>query len=141
MAKPAKSQASDKAPATPRQPDPRPDDNWPVHPANTAPKMSDDELKVLAADIKKHGLHNPIIYWEDNREAANGSKGPFPLYLLDGVNRAKPIRLLKLDGYDATSSGTHLVDLTLRVYAIRQVVNIGLGGGGIRNRWKPDIDP
>src|SRR5262245_41932856 len=49
--------------------------NAPVHPVNTLPMMSDAELDELAADIKKNGLQEPITYWMDNREAANGEKG------------------------------------------------------------------
>ena len=57
--------------------------------------MGDAELpQNLAANIKASGLQEPVILWRDNREAANGSKGPFPVYLLDGRNRLAALKLL-----------------------------------------------
>ena len=70
----------------------------PVHPAAAMlPMMGDDELQALADDIKANGLQEPIILWRDNREAANGSEGPFPLWLLDGRNRLAALKLLGID--------------------------------------------
>ena len=70
----------------------------PVHPAaDQLPMMSDAELEALAADIKANGLQEAIILWEDNREALNGSEGPFPLWLLDGRNRLAALKLLGID--------------------------------------------
>ena len=132
------SQPANAPPAyVPRQkPDPQNDDEdrWPVHPANTAPKMSATELKVLAADIKKHGLHNPVVYWEDNREAAFGSKGPFQIYLLDGVNRARAIRLLTLDDHEVEhSAGLSKDGLAQTLCAFKRLWP--------SDNWVPDIDP
>ena len=47
-----------------------------VHPiANVFPMMSNDEFKALKADIKEHGLREPIVFWKN--------------MLVDGRNRLK----------------------------------------------------
>jgi ParB-like chromosome segregation protein Spo0J len=109
----------------------------PVHPANNLPKMSKRELEELAKDIEKHGLEEPIIYWRDNREEANGAKGPFPLYLLDGVNRRDALRLLGIDDPRNAKKG-HLVERSVRfVDAIKQVGTLGSN----KTTWETDVDP
>ena len=51
----------------------------PVHPAaELFPRMSPDELKALAEDIKKNGLKIPVTVWR-----GNGGR----MQLLDGRNR------------------------------------------------------
>jgi ParB-like chromosome segregation protein Spo0J len=112
----------------------------PVHPANNAPEMSADELKVLAADIKKFGLQEPIIYWRDNREEANGSKGPFPVYLLDGRNRLTALRLLGINDPNKAPAGKLVESRTRTVNAIKLVSD--LGKGGVQEpHWEVDTDP
>jgi hypothetical protein len=40
-----------------------------IHPAcELFPPMSDEELKVLADDIRKHGMKSPIVLWHDGNE-------------------------------------------------------------------------
>jgi hypothetical protein len=112
----------------------------PVHPANKAPKMSDAEIKELAEDIERHGLQEPIVYWEDNREAANGSEGPFPLYLLDGSNRREALRRNGIDDPRKAKPGD-LVQSTIRIlHAIRQTSTLG-SGGKVTSKWVTDCDP
>src|SRR3982750_1867538 len=69
----------------------------PLHPANTAPKMGDLELAELAKDIEKNGLLQPILIFVDNSEEANGAKGPFPRFLLDGSNRLAALKKIGID--------------------------------------------
>jgi hypothetical protein len=57
---------------------------YPVHPcADVFPMLPDDELDALAADIKTHGLKNPIVLWRD----LGAGKGRREYLLLDGRNR------------------------------------------------------
>lgn len=107
-----------------------------VHPANTGPKMSQAELKELAADIKKYGLQEPIVYWQDNREAANGSEGPFPLYLLDGVNRLAALHLLGIKDPRSAPQGSVVAFTTRTLRAIKAVSYLGGKSG-----WETDTDP
>src|SRR5215813_2249533 len=108
----------------------------PVHPANTGPKISQAELKELAADIKKYGLQEPIVYWQDNREAANGSEGPFPLYLLDGVNRLAALHLLGIKDPRSAPQGSVVAFTTRTLRAIKAVSYLGGKSG-----WETDTDP
>jgi hypothetical protein len=49
-----------------------------IHPAcELFPPMSDEELKVLADDIRKHGMKSPVVLWHDGNEVV----------LIDGRNR------------------------------------------------------
>ena len=67
----------------------------PVHPAAlTFDMMNDAEIDEMAADIKKNGLRESIVFWVDNREQKNGTQGPFPLFLLNGRNRVGALRRL-----------------------------------------------
>jgi hypothetical protein len=112
----------------------------PVHPVNTAPMMSDAELDELAADIKKHGLQEPIVYWRDNREAKNGSEGPFPTFLLDGRNRREALRRLGIEDPRKAKFG-NLVATTVRfVDAIKQTFALG-AGGKTSSKWEIEVDP
>ena len=59
---------------------------FPVHPAaDVFPRMSDDELAALAADIKANGLQHSIVLWQDNADTHLKSSAPY--YILDGRNR------------------------------------------------------
>ena len=59
-------------------------DVLPVHPAaELFPMMSDAELRELADDVKKNGLHERVKTIKDNGK----------LYLLDGRNRLDAIEL------------------------------------------------
>jgi hypothetical protein len=109
----------------------------PVHPANNAPPMSDAELKVLAADIQKYGLQEPIIYWRDNREEANGAKGPFQVYLLDGRNRLAALKLLGIHDPNKAPVGKLVESRTRIVNAIKQVGILGKSS----TQWETDTDP
>lgn len=61
-----------------------------VHPAaDLFPLMSEPELKELAADIKKHGLIDPVILWRDDGG----------LSLLDGRNRLDAMELAGISFY------------------------------------------
>jgi ParB-like nuclease family protein len=67
--------------------------NWrdvmPVHPAaDLFPRMSEQELRELGNDIKKHGLHSPItIYKEVGADGVHYS-------MLDGINRLDAMELV-----------------------------------------------
>src|SRR5215831_3884335 len=70
---------------------------YPVHPlANVFPMMTDDEIADLAADIKAHGLIQPIMLDKDGEQ------------LVDGRNRLKACKIAdveprfdRLNGIDA----------------------------------------
>jgi hypothetical protein len=111
----------------------------PIHPANTAPAMSDAELAELAQDIDTHGMHEPIVLWRDNSEEASGSAGPFPVYLLDGRNRLAALSRLGIaDPYDAKQGG--LVITTVRtLHAMKRVSY--MGSGRLSEAWETDCDP
>ncbi len=112
----------------------------PLHPVNDAPMLSPAELKALAADIKRHGLQEPIVIWRDNRDAANGSKGPFPQFLLDGKNRAKALAMLGITDPNHAPSGKLVINRGVRyVDAIKMTTS--LGGGQSVTEWVIDTDP
>ena len=63
-----------------------------VHPAaELFPPIAESELKELAEDIKKYGLHNPIIAWRNSDKE---------LMLVDGRNRLDALATLGLLGVD-----------------------------------------
>ena len=112
----------------------------PLHPVNDAPMLSPAELKALAADIKRHGLQEPIVIWRDNRDEANGSKGPFPQYLLDGKNCAKALTMLGITDPNHAPSGKLVVNRGVRyVDAVKMTTT--LGGGKSTTEWVTDTDP
>ncbi len=112
----------------------------PIHPVNNLPLMTDDAIKELANDIKKNGLQEPIILWRDNRDEANGSTGPFPVFLLDGRNRLAALKLLGVKDPTKATYGS-IVGTTVRTLnAIRQITTIG-GKAGMSARWETDCDP
>jgi hypothetical protein len=122
----------------------RPIARWeepPVHPANNAPPMSDAELAELAADIKAHGMHEPIVLWRDNTEEANGAEGPFPLYLLDGRNRLAALKLLGVDNPRQARFGDLGIDTVVTLKAVKEVSHLRFGGGKLKSKWETDCDP
>ena len=65
---------------------------WPVHPAaELLPLLPDDELQGLAADIREHGLHEPVWLYDDP---------DLGTVLLDGRNR---VRACALAGVEVTT--------------------------------------
>lgn len=73
-------------------------DQYPVHPAaEMFPMMSDAEIDELAQDIKKNGLRNEIILWQDSEDQPQitrlGEVHPpvGPTYVLDGRNRIEAL--------------------------------------------------
>jgi ParB-like chromosome segregation protein Spo0J len=101
--------------------------------------MSDEELAELAADIKAHGMHMPIVLWRDNSEEPNGAEGPFPIYLLDGQNRLAALKLLGIsDPYDAKQGG--LVVTTVRILNAKKRVSY-MGGRRPAYVWETGCDP
>jgi hypothetical protein len=59
-------------------------DHLKIHPAaELFPRMSEDELRTLAADIKRNGLQTPITVMVDRA----GNNGEWCYQLLDGRNR------------------------------------------------------
>jgi hypothetical protein len=75
----------------------------------------------------------------DNREAANGSEGPFPLFLLDGKNRREALRRLGVTDPQNATFG-QIVCTTMRIVnAIKEQGS--LGSQGIKTRWVTDVDP
>jgi hypothetical protein len=66
-----------------------------IHPAaELFPRMSDDELRELAADIKAHGLKQPIVSWSPGY-VGDGVKDR-PRYVLDGISRLDAMELAGL---------------------------------------------
>ena len=66
-----------------------------IHPAaELFPRMSDDELRELAADIKAHGLKQPIVTWSPGY-VGDGVKDR-PRYVLDGISRLDAMELAGL---------------------------------------------
>ncbi len=66
-----------------------------IHPAaELFPRMSDDELGELAADIKAHGLKQPIVSWSPGY-VGDGVKDR-PRYVLDGISRLDAMELAGL---------------------------------------------
>ncbi len=66
-----------------------------VHPAAEAsPLMGRDELLPLGADIKKHGLKSPIVFWSPGAEGGDNDQQK---YLLDGRNRLEAMTVLGLE--------------------------------------------
>jgi hypothetical protein len=58
-----------------------------VHPvAEVFPMLSDDELRGLGEDIRKHGLQQPMLVWTDFAPEEDALGLP-RLYLIDGRNR------------------------------------------------------
>jgi hypothetical protein len=76
-------------------------DVLPVHPAaDLSPLMGEDELRELAADIKKNCLSMPIMTWSADPSVRDGLQKHFEkktlpknLYLLDGRNRLDAVEL------------------------------------------------
>ena len=65
-------------------------DVLPIHPATELfPRMSSDELRTLADDIKKNSLQTPIAV----RCQRNGDTGEWSHQLLDGISRLDAIEL------------------------------------------------
>lgn len=106
----------------------------PVHPYNDGPLMPEAELKELAADIKRYGLQEPIIYWMDNREEAKGSTGPFAIYLLDGRNRLAAMKLLGITDPNDAPSGKVVVATYRILKAVKRK-------GDSTDKWEADCDP
>jgi DNA-binding transcriptional regulator YhcF (GntR family) len=113
----------------------------PTHPvANDMPMMLAAELAELARDIEKHGLQEPIILWRDNREAANGATGPFPIYLLDGRNRLAALKLINITDPTKAKPGNVVFTTVRTLEAVKQVSSLGSNGPGA-TAWVTDCDP
>ena len=113
----------------------------PVHPeAARLPMMSDAELKELAADIKAHGMQEPLIVWRDNTEEANGGKEPFPRYLLDGRNRLAALKLIGIDNPNFAPKGGISWSKVHTLDAVKMVVT-GVNPRNSKRIWKPHVDP
>jgi hypothetical protein len=68
--------------------------NWGISPVASISDLTpiaESELKELAEDIKKYGLHNPIIAWRNSDKE---------LMLVDGRNRLDALATLGLLGVD-----------------------------------------
>ena len=64
-------------------------DTCAVHPAaDVFPMMSDEEIDDLAADIKKHGLSRPIVFYLTTKP---GTRDATSMRLLDGRNRMEAL--------------------------------------------------
>jgi hypothetical protein len=88
-----------------------------VHPdADRFPMMSDDELKVLGADIRENGLRNGITLWTPVQGTEGGLKRneslkhwfartETPIYQLDGRNRVAAVERENAKHPDREESG------------------------------------
>ena len=107
--------------------------------------MSDDEIDDLVADIKKNGLRESAVLWEDNSEQKNGAQAPFPLFLLDGCNHVEALRRLGDGDYIKPDHGFCRKSVTtVRVVrAIVQEFSLTLGGGASasKGKWVTSVDP
>ena len=110
----------------------------PVHPAaEKLPMMSDVEIDVQAADIKRNCMIEPIVIWVDNSEAANGSEGPFPEWLLDGRNRLAALKRLGItDPRKAPLPVYRDHDGIKKLHALQKILPFG---GDFR--WVTETDP
>ena len=117
--------------------------DWPIHPANDAPMMSDAELDELAKDIKKHGLQEPLVYWDDNSEARNGKEGPFPRFLLDGKNRREALKRLGITDPNRAPPGVKRASSSVNIVkAYREESALSLGKGAVSSsKWVLNCDP
>ena len=117
----------------------------PVHPAaDMLPMMSDAELADLAADIKANGLLEPIVVWVDNTEAAKGSEGPFPTYLLDGRNRLAALKRLGItDPHDAPKGkgANYVSGWAVKTYSALVATSDLTSRGMSKPKWRPDVNP
>ena len=125
----------------PQQREPR----WadlPVHPAaDMWPKMSEQQIAELAKDIKERGLQIPVVVFEDNTEEANGAKGPFPRFKLDGRGRDAALKILGIDDPEYAKGGEGGYTTKIRtVRAMKQTSTFGSGGLSAP-QWVPDTDP
>jgi hypothetical protein len=113
-----------------------------IHPAaELFPRMSDDELRELAADIKAHGLKQPIVLWSPGY-SGDGMKDR-PRYVLDGINR---LDAMELDGRPVVSDEGELTDLFgarfHQLWEKKQVHSIAIAGRGKSSmKIKLDTDP
>ena len=110
--------------------------------------VADDERRrtrrSLAADIKANGLQQPIVVWEDNTEAAKGSEGPFPTYLLDGRNRLAALKLLGIkDPRDAPRAKAAQYTPGWGVRYLSALVKTSdlTSRGMSKPKWRPDVNP
>ena len=113
--------------------------DYPVHPAADAlPMMGQAQIAELAKDIEANGLRHPFILFRDNTEQANGSEGPFPIFLLDGRGRRDALKVLGVD-QDHVPHGRITTDKVRILNAVQQT---GLmGGKTTKYAWGPDVDP
>ena len=82
-------------------------------------------------------MQEPIVVFEDNSEASNGSEGPFPRYLLDGRNRRDALRLLGIKGEVEIPHGSITCDPVRTINAMCRAT----GSNGLPDGWKVNTDP
>jgi hypothetical protein len=109
--------------ATTAKPTPSWRDILPIHPAaRLLPPMSDDELRVLGQDIRKHGLHEPVTL-----QVCEGV-----LVLIDGINR---LDAMEREGFALVQDGK--LDKTLG----HKALGLEPLTGGAYAELDSDVDP
>lgn len=76
-----------------------------VHPAaDIFPMLPEEELRKLGADIKEHGLHEPILFWSPVDPPITADH---PFFLLDGRNRVAAMELVGILQIREDNRGFH----------------------------------
>ena len=111
------------------------------------PMQSSAEIDETAQRIKKNGLREALVFFVDNKEEANGAKGPFPISLLDGRNRREALIRLGVDSpkevWASPIDRRHSDDSIRILYAIEQTETFALGKGAVSvsTGWIISTDP
>ena len=98
---------------------------YPVHPAaDVFPMITNEELKDLGKDIKKNGLKQPIVFWQE----CSGDDEPerSRVYVLDGRNRLAAMELAGMPLVKATIGNNPQAKLVSA-----KVLSASFGGGGL----------
>ena len=104
-----------------------------IHPAaELFPRMSYDELRELAADIKAHGLKQPMVSWSPGY-VGDGVKDR-PRYVLDGISR---LDAMELAGLPLVSDEGELTGARFNQLWEKERVYSTASG----RQTKPDTDP
>jgi DNA-binding Lrp family transcriptional regulator len=114
-----------------------------VHPAaELFPRMNEDEIAALAADIKKNGLTSPIILWSPGH-SGDGMKER-PQFVLDGINRLDALERAGIPFLNDKAPTDTYGARFQRLYEKKRVYSLLIGGrrgGGMSSSIKPDTDP
>src|SRR5262245_22401280 len=120
-------------------------DVYKVHQAaDVFPMLTEEELRKLGKDIKKNGLHEPIVMWSNGDFSEGVASGEW--FLLDGRNRVAAMELVGIDvlprtprGLDDLFSARRDPDYPGGLTPLRLIGSPDLPS--IRGKKPPNIDP